>query len=1370
MSIVVDAATDSQALKLPNNVECVFLSSFPDFSSSIYASPSINRSGNRTEESQAAADGLVSLVGGPTMLQTTLQGASTSLRNPEDHSEYGMSLSTFTQSHQPLRSPQRLPASPQKSTHARKPSESAGPASSAGQIAKDLVAPPQNATFRQLNAALDATPAPPTSSASSDTRIETQWANAQPDEFVHTQGPLGGLQSRPKGDPALKIPPQPAEHLSAMITEGPSTSTPRKGVAPPLSPAPTPVVKTSTSSPARLAPAYDSDGNTPPPPIRVESQFTRAPLQPANPCSPARNGEGSPLRIDLQGVAIVRPASASRRLAHNPGSLHMPAVALDRTSSRQRIQEAKPRKRKSNDFDFPESSEDSCKISPEGRPYKRASTSKWGAEERSTSDKENTVGQSRSGMSISRAETSGKELDLTADTTGRSPAGSANAKATVARLAPPNAHPAVPSSSSGGTYLGTQDMSLQVGEPPCSALFDRATGGSRSGLTQTGPATYIVTPQYEESQEEDELDSQLAEKAEAMQQDGNTVPSTSEADLPAEVSFTSNMALNLPEDCRVITSPAAANIADPTPPTEAVTDDEDDGSRATGRGSSRYRSQIGTAVSDSRSLRRESAVSAANSTYMSNGRGVDPPAGRSLQRSRPTSVAYVADISPEEDNQTQKADQGRSQTQKVPTSDAFVEQDRQPTANAELEQVPSSPSALAEKPRLVPDSQHPGRVVEEADRTYATSEADGLMQGPDQDAVAFDPATLAGSVRPEQGQAESSTSHVSESTLNASSKAKKGKQKATETPQEDGEGSAEMSKQEAVEKPASKRKTKNASEHASKRKKVQQQVQEPAGEETECEQGPSVSASIDKSRGRKVRLPDNTTAEGDESRDIVEGSTSRSTRNTSTASAAVSAKNKGKQRATEDNNSVISASTPHGTVSKRTALKDRTNLAKAGAGPASKTGRKASTSAVVAREASQSIPGGGAASRARRVIQNDSLATSQIQDVHMAVDDNGPTWESDEEENERDEQEARPVASTSAAGNVIECSEAPLPVDRIYVKLDKFCYPGRLTLADNGNTPFRVQMDDTTYADLHVHQLSSKLVKCQLYEGDLVVRATNANGVKKDKAKDKREVVRLLKAGTPEHARGKVIPFGTTLMPEDIVVVKAVAGKGQDSSDIAEERWLVEVTVLLPISANAANERKLSSDEIDELEGYLAESQGSATVSASTSRSACSSSTRPSTATASRKSSTPKPASTSAAVARAKQSKLFSSFGLVFTAGSHASIVDPAKEKAKAAGATLVADVSELFTTDDINAESQTDTRLTFDADSQQAGLQTILLIAFKPLTTPKYLKALALGVPCVSVEWVNACIDAEECLPWKPFARECRLGVSRFDPLTIST
>jgi hypothetical protein len=114
--------------------------------------------------------------------------------------------------------------------------------------------------------------------------------------------------------------------------------------------------------------------------------------------------------------------------------------------------------------------------------------------------------------------------------------------------------------------------------------------------------------------------------------------------------------------------------------------------------------------------------------------------------------------------------------------------------------------------------------------------------------------------------------------------------------------------------------------------------------------------------------------------------------------------------------------------------------------------------------------------------------------------------------------------------------------------------------------------------------------------------------------------------------------------------------------------------------------------------------------------------------------------------------------------------VDPAKEKAKAAGATLVGDVSELFTTDDINAESQTDTRLTFDADSQQAGLQTILLIAFKPLTTPKYLKALALGVPCVSVEWVNACIDAEECLPWKPFARECRLGVSRFDPLTIST
>jgi hypothetical protein len=59
------------------------------------------------------------------------------------------------------------------------------------------------------------------------------------------------------------------------------------------------------------------------------------------------------------------------------------------------------------------------------------------------------------------------------------------------------------------------------------------------------------------------------------------------------------------------------------------------------------------------------------------------------------------------------------------------------------------------------------------------------------------------------------------------------------------------------------------------------------------------------------------------------------------------------------------------------------------------------------------------------------------------------------------------------------------------------------------------------------------------------------------------------------------------------------------------------------------------------------------------------------------------------------------------------------------------------------------------DEPANFGDLDSILLISRGHVTTPKYLQALALGVPCISSIWLEDCIRQKEKLCWKPYARK---------------
>ena len=255
--------------------------------------------------------------------------------------------------------------------------------------------------------------------------------------------------------------------------------------------------------------------------------------------------------------------------------------------------------------------------------------------------------------------------------------------------------------------------------------------------------------------------------------------------------------------------------------------------------------------------------------------------------------------------------------------------------------------------------------------------------------------------------------------------------------------------------------------------------------------------------------------------------------------------------------------------------------------------------------------------------------------------------------------------------------------------------------------------------------------------------------------------------------QGRKKAWGEDLKSTDQLRVRAMDELGDSDGFSIVEKLDLEDAVLVR-QTELDGRRALSEADMTELEGLLAaeleadqsEAAHEAIVPAVPARSAPA----------------PTPRSTSAVrrFAKSGTSKkaarsdggLFEHIGLIFTSGDAAATDDAArarkealsnaKEQAEADGATIIDGFDALIVTADDHGESQTDTRLTFKCDAY-ADLEAIYLIAPLPVTTPKYLLALGVGVPCISHDWVTESLKDGHLREWRTHAREfgCTLQTS---------
>lgn len=310
------------------------------------------------------------------------------------------------------------------------------------------------------------------------------------------------------------------------------------------------------------------------------------------------------------------------------------------------------------------------------------------------------------------------------------------------------------------------------------------------------------------------------------------------------------------------------------------------------------------------------------------------------------------------------------------------------------------------------------------------------------------------------------------------------------------------------------------------------------------------------------------------------------------------------------------------------------------------------------------------------------------------------------------------------------------PFQRVFVRYNNFYYSATLTSIEGGQ--FIATFDDHSYAEISQKEVRKQLLKCQLSEGDIVTRSENIASGKKQPLRY--EVIRVEDSVT----RSTKSPT-SFLDRNDAVVVRGSSAGSKKKGKAREEVWKVEATVLIS-SKEPFGRRGIGRDEYGLFAKLLedaAESDAERTVSA-----------RPATAAARGLRS-----SSASAVAPG----IFSNYGFIFTSTDESTeAIERAKASARAGQARLIDDPDALFKTTQGDSESQTSSVMVVDAQPELLSLKTVMLVAKMPLLTPKYLKALAIGIPCVSHVWIRDCVASGHALPWEPYCCESAVSESR--------
>lgn len=285
---------------------------------------------------------------------------------------------------------------------------------------------------------------------------------------------------------------------------------------------------------------------------------------------------------------------------------------------------------------------------------------------------------------------------------------------------------------------------------------------------------------------------------------------------------------------------------------------------------------------------------------------------------------------------------------------------------------------------------------------------------------------------------------------------------------------------------------------------------------------------------------------------------------------------------------------------------------------------------------------------------------------------------------------------------------------------DKFFYPGTIVMVVGRDV--QVLFDDESKAKLKF----SEIRRCELrqgdyvrYRGDEIETETQADALAGDV-----RVVRVERGLTGQDALGE-------LFQDDIVV----ASRPRVPATAAKDRLTLASICIPPERSTQLDDRKLTQDDIARLLGHR-----SASTSTSTSLLPAAPRTSSSSFTVTRT-----PNSLFEGIAFLVTRVDFSTPDIPSPRGGkkRAKSDDPVAQKASYArlllanGATII-ETSDLFTIDSSDADHL---RIIFPTSSF-VGIHTILLLADRPSTTPKFLVALALRIPCISREYVAACID----------------------------
>lgn len=118
------------------------------------------------------------------------------------------------------------------------------------------------------------------------------------------------------------------------------------------------------------------------------------------------------------------------------------------------------------------------------------------------------------------------------------------------------------------------------------------------------------------------------------------------------------------------------------------------------------------------------------------------------------------------------------------------------------------------------------------------------------------------------------------------------------------------------------------------------------------------------------------------------------------------------------------------------------------------------------------------------------------------------------------------------------------------------------------------------------------------------------------------------------------------------------------------------------------------------------------------------------------------------------RSNLLEGVGMLFTSMDTGTSGVATQEVAVSCGAIVIENFDDIMQLALSKASDKGKDRDTVAA-KRLWDLDKIFLISRSHVTTPKYLQALALGVPCVSALWLEDCTREQEQLCWKPYACE---------------